>query len=169
MPQVPSSSKLPKGAPLGPSASVRLGPPTQQLLSGARWSGADAFPAWQVWADDVEEVLVFLQQEGRLAQFLAVTRKVATPHTGTAVSQRRARPLIWLETDFVLFSGTARRRYDKGRSARISWQWPPRYLRRGEAAWMAGRARSAPRPREADAFCRSAAAMLRPNKNGEIP
>jgi len=91
MPQVPSSSKLPKGAPLGPSASVRLGPRTQQLLSGARWSGADAFPAWQVWADDVEEVLVFLQQEGRLAQFLAVTRKVATPqHRDSCFAEARA-------------------------------------------------------------------------------
>jgi hypothetical protein len=90
MPQVRSSSKLPKAAPLGPPDSVRLGPQTQQLLSGARWSGADEFPASQVWADDVEEVLAFLQQEGRLDAFLAVTRKVATPqHRDSCLAEAR--------------------------------------------------------------------------------
>jgi len=58
---------------------VRLGPLTQQLLSTAKWQGTDQFPAFQIWADDVEEILVFLHKENRLAAFLSDIRTVQTP------------------------------------------------------------------------------------------
>jgi hypothetical protein len=61
-----------------PPVHVRLGPLTKHFLSGSRWEGADAFPAWQEWADDVEDILVFLQRENRLQAFLA-TAKMARP------------------------------------------------------------------------------------------
>ena len=73
-----------------PPPHVRLGPLTRLLLSGARWQGADAFPAWQVWADDVERVLAFLQSEGRLGAFLAVTQSARTPqHRDARLAEAR--------------------------------------------------------------------------------
>src|ERR1700722_10159180 len=75
---------------LTPPATVRLGPLTQQLLSGARWNGQDQFPAWQVWADDVEQVLNFLEAEGRLPAFMAVIQKVKTPqHRDACLAEAR--------------------------------------------------------------------------------
>jgi len=78
MPQSSSGSQRPT-VRRSPPANVRLGPLTQRLLSGARWQGADEFPASQVWADDVEEVLTFLQRERRLEAFLAIIQNVQTP------------------------------------------------------------------------------------------
>ncbi|HZW92888.1 MAG TPA: hypothetical protein VFF64_08045 [Candidatus Eremiobacteraceae bacterium] len=75
---------------MAPPATVRLGPLTQQLLSGARWRGADGFPAWQNWADDVEEVLTFLQQQGRFTHFLTVMQKAQTPqHRDACLAEAR--------------------------------------------------------------------------------
>ena len=77
--------------PLAPPTSVRLGPLTQQLLSGACWHGLDEFPAWQVWADDVEHVLSFLDSEERLATFLDVVQGVRTPqHRNACLAEARA-------------------------------------------------------------------------------
>jgi hypothetical protein len=80
----PTRQRVPVVAP-APSAPIQLGPLTQQLLSGARWSGLDQFLALQVWADDVEQILGFLQSEGRLAAFLATIQRVQKPQ------QRHAR------------------------------------------------------------------------------
>jgi hypothetical protein len=64
---------------------------TQQLLSGACWHGLDEFPAWQVWADDVEHVLSFLDSEERLATFLDVVQGVRTPqHRNACLAEARA-------------------------------------------------------------------------------
>lgn len=79
MPLSSSSPQPASGGPLGPPSHVRLGPLTQQMLAGALWYGLDRFPAWQVWADDVEQVLAFLQAEGRIAAFLDVIQKAQTP------------------------------------------------------------------------------------------
>jgi hypothetical protein len=75
---------------LAPPAYVRIGALTQQLLSGARWRGLDQFPAWQIWADDVEQVLRFLQAEGRLAEFLTMIQGVRTPqHRNACLAEAR--------------------------------------------------------------------------------
>jgi hypothetical protein len=77
--------------PLAPPPSVRLGPLTQRLLSGAHWRGLDEFPFCQVWADDVEHVLRFLESEGRLATFLDVVQGVRTPqHRNACLAEARA-------------------------------------------------------------------------------
>jgi hypothetical protein len=77
--------------PLAPPTSVLRGPLTQQLLSGACWHGLDKFPARQVWADDVEQVLRFLEAEGRLATFLGVIQGVRTPqHRNACLAEARA-------------------------------------------------------------------------------
>jgi hypothetical protein len=57
-------------SPLGPPADINIGPLTRAMISGARWQGLDAFPAWQVWADDVESVLQFLDTHQRFPAFL---------------------------------------------------------------------------------------------------
>ncbi len=76
--------------PVGPPDTVRLGPLSRQLLSGSRWQGMDCFPAWQDWADDVEDVLTFLQRQGRLEAFLAVIQKVQTPqHRDASLAEAR--------------------------------------------------------------------------------
>lgn len=70
---------------------VQLGPLTRLLLSDARWRSADAFPAWQVWADDIERVLTFLQNEDRLGAFLAMIRSMRTPqHRDACLAEARA-------------------------------------------------------------------------------
>lgn len=76
--------------PRFPPKEVRLGQLTQQLLGGARWQGADEFPAWQVWADDVEQVLTFLQQESRLEAFFSTAKNVQTPqHRDACLAEAR--------------------------------------------------------------------------------
>jgi hypothetical protein len=87
MPQCrPRSQRLTSGPP----SSVVLGPLTRQLLSDARWKGTDWFPAHQVWADDVEEVLAFLHRERRLVAFLSVIKSVQTPqHRDSCLAEAR--------------------------------------------------------------------------------
>lgn len=73
-----------------PPANIRLGPLTQHLLSGAKWKGTDQFPAFQVWADDVESVLAFLDRENRLADFLAVIQKARNEqHRNACLAEAR--------------------------------------------------------------------------------
>jgi hypothetical protein len=67
-----------------------LGPLTQRLLSGPKWQGADQFPARQVWADDIESVLAFLDRENRLPAFLAMNQKTRTPqHRDASLAEAR--------------------------------------------------------------------------------
>jgi hypothetical protein len=73
-----------------PPKDVQLGQLTQQLLVDAKWLGTDQFPAWQVWADDVEEVLTFLQRESRLEAFFSVVRAAQTPqHRDACLAEAR--------------------------------------------------------------------------------
>ena len=53
-----------------PPDEVRLGPLTSTVLDGAVWRDGSQFPAFQVWADEVERVLSFLQARGVFARFL---------------------------------------------------------------------------------------------------
>lgn len=86
----PGLSRAVASALKSPPPDVRLGPLTRRLLSGARWQGMDAFPAWQVWADDVEHVLAFLEREGRFGAFLAVIQSVRTPqHRDACLAEAR--------------------------------------------------------------------------------
>jgi hypothetical protein len=70
--------------------SVHRGPLTELLLKDARWYNLDSFPAWQVWANDVEEVLTFLQAEGRLDVFLKDIKNLETPqHRDARLAEAR--------------------------------------------------------------------------------
>lgn len=75
----------------GLSSTRRLGSFTQQLLSGAIWNGADGFPGAQVWADDVERVLAFLERENRLPEFLPLIQKAKNPqHRDAQLAEARS-------------------------------------------------------------------------------
>jgi hypothetical protein len=163
-----SSSKPPNGAPLGPPTSVRLGPLTQQLLSGARWYGADQFPAWQVWADDVEEVLAFLECEGRLAAFLAVTRKAATPqHRDASFAEARGAFHLARNGFRVVQWEPPGEGTTKG-EAQVSLAGAPDiFVEVKQPGWQGEHI--PPLRREAGPFSRSAAAVLRPNEAEKIP
>jgi hypothetical protein len=87
MPQSKTAVELASGR----SSTVNHGRLTQKLLSGANWLGADGFPGAQVWADDVEQVLTFLQQESRLSVFLSLIQKAKNPqHRDAQLAEARA-------------------------------------------------------------------------------
>lgn len=72
------------------SSPIRHGPLTKQLLSGADWLGKDGFPGPQVWADDLDQVLTFLNQESRLGKFLSVIQKARDPqHRDAQLAEAR--------------------------------------------------------------------------------
>jgi hypothetical protein len=56
-----------------------IGTLTQQFMSGATWSGKDDFPGLQPMADDVENVLKFLDEEKILNEFSLQAKKQPTP------------------------------------------------------------------------------------------
>src|ERR1700677_3334142 len=73
------------------SSTVQHGPFTRQLLAGASWLGVDGFPGPQVWANDVEQVLAFLEHENRFAAFLSVIQKAKNPqHRDAQLAEARA-------------------------------------------------------------------------------
>src|SRR5215471_13979951 len=75
---------------------VRLGPLTESFLRDARWFQMDSFPAVQVWADDVEAVLSFLQAEGRLDAFCREVKNVQTPkHRDARFAEARGTFHLW--------------------------------------------------------------------------
>lgn len=86
---MPQKSRRPL-SPLGPPFDVNLGPLTRAMLSGAKWRGQDAFPAWQTWADDVETVLEFLDLRNRLPTFLDMIQKTrSAQHRDALLAEAR--------------------------------------------------------------------------------
>jgi hypothetical protein len=62
-----------------------------QLISGSRWKGVDGFPAPQIWADDVEEVLSFLQRENHLTEYFSAIQKAqSAKHRDARLAEVRA-------------------------------------------------------------------------------
>jgi hypothetical protein len=50
-------------------SGVALGPMASRLLSGQRWT--DEYPAWPIYADELERLLAFAGVHGRLTDFVA--------------------------------------------------------------------------------------------------
>ncbi len=91
---MPRSSILAKSFS-GPTPYVQLGPLTKGLLSGATWLGVDGFPAHQIWADDVEVVLAFLDSQRRLPAFFSMIKKARTAqHRDSLLAEARATFLL---------------------------------------------------------------------------
>ena len=53
-----------------PPTNVRLGPRTRKALEGAAWRNASKYPAHQPWADELEQLLAFLEAQAALDKFL---------------------------------------------------------------------------------------------------
>lgn len=49
---------------------VELGSLTRTIRDGARWESEACFPGTQVWADEIERILSFLQSQGVLSEFI---------------------------------------------------------------------------------------------------
>lgn len=60
-------------------AVVQVGPLTTKLIAGAKWRDADAFPRPQVFANDIEAVLVFLQGVARFDAFVGKVQQESKP------------------------------------------------------------------------------------------
>jgi hypothetical protein len=87
---MPQNGSVSPAVIAGPPAHIRLGQLTQRLLAGSKWQGADQFPAWQVWADDVESVLAFFDRENRLPAFFTMIQKARTPqHRDASLAEAR--------------------------------------------------------------------------------
>jgi hypothetical protein len=69
---------------------VKLGPLTQAICKDASWEGEDAFPSNQIWADEVERVLSFLQVQGQFERYLPMLRGTLTQRDGALAEARVA-------------------------------------------------------------------------------
>jgi hypothetical protein len=84
-----------------PPPGVKLGPLTRALLDESVWSSESLFPAWQEWADDAENVLSFLREQGVLDAFRARLRArewegaFAEARVGFFLSKMNFRVLAW--------------------------------------------------------------------------
>jgi hypothetical protein len=59
---------------MAPPKHVKLGALTKRILEGAKLINRDEFPAHQEWADEIEQVLVFLDREGQFKRYLSRLR-----------------------------------------------------------------------------------------------
>jgi hypothetical protein len=69
---------------------VKLGPLTQAICKDASWEGEDAFPSSQIWADEVEKVLSFLQVKGQFERYLPMFRGTLVQRNGALAEARVA-------------------------------------------------------------------------------
>jgi hypothetical protein len=83
---------------------VQIGPLTTKLIAGAKWRYADAFPAPQVYANDVEAVLEFLQSVNRREAFVAKVQKENRPGKRDNLLAE-ARAAFWLGQNGLQITG----------------------------------------------------------------
>jgi hypothetical protein len=53
-----------------PPDEVKLGPLTRTVLDKAEWRASSQSPAFQVWADEAEQIFAFLEAQGVVDRFL---------------------------------------------------------------------------------------------------
>ncbi len=63
-----------KRSRVGVPAGVRIGPLTATIMDGARWRDQDEFPSGQLWADEFEKIVSFVQVKGQFEHFLGALR-----------------------------------------------------------------------------------------------
>jgi hypothetical protein len=69
---------------------IQLGPLTRTISDGAKWLGEDKFPAWQEWADEVEQILQHTYVTGRFARLLPRLRDVDAKQRDSNLAEARA-------------------------------------------------------------------------------
>ncbi len=75
----------------GELAEPVLWPLGQEVKRGARWT--DDYPAWQVYADELEKLLAFAQSKGRFDSYLARLRGSDSQRDSALMELRVARHL----------------------------------------------------------------------------
>jgi hypothetical protein len=53
---------------------VRFGPLTSSIWEGAAWMTQDEFPSSQLWADEIERILSYVQAQGKFEYYLGALR-----------------------------------------------------------------------------------------------
>ncbi len=74
------------------SYSVRLGPLSSSIYQGAPWAG-DGYPAWQMFADELESLLVFANEAGVLQMYRKELRGRANQRD-SAIEELRVAKLL---------------------------------------------------------------------------
>jgi len=69
---------------------MKLGPLTSAMCDSASWKGQDDFPSSQLWADEAEKVLSFLQVHGQFQRYLPVLKGKITQRDGALAEARVA-------------------------------------------------------------------------------
>ena len=70
--------------------TIRLGRLGEIVCSGARWTDEDRYPGWQVWADELERLCVFLEVQREFDRFLPRLRDQRREHRNAALGEIRA-------------------------------------------------------------------------------
>jgi hypothetical protein len=72
------------------NSEIKLGPLTRAICESASWKGQDDFPSNQIWADEVEKVLYFLQIQGKFERYLPNLKGKLTQRDGALAEARVA-------------------------------------------------------------------------------
>jgi hypothetical protein len=70
--------------------AVRLGRFGGIVCSGARWADEDGYPGWQVWANELEHLCMFLEGQREFHRFLPRLRDQTREHRNAALGEIRA-------------------------------------------------------------------------------
>ncbi len=69
---------------------IKIGALTKTIFNGASWLGTDEFPSNQIWADEVEKVLLFLEAHGQFENYQPMLRGKITQRDGALAEARVA-------------------------------------------------------------------------------
>lgn len=64
------------------NSEIKLGPLTRAMCDSASWKGQDDFLSSQLWADEVEKVLSFLEVHGQFERYLPVLKGKLSQRNG---------------------------------------------------------------------------------------
>ncbi len=69
---------------------IQLGPLGSAICNDAGWEGQNGFPSNQLWADELERVLSFLQVQGQFERYLPMLRGTLAQRDGALAEARVA-------------------------------------------------------------------------------
>ena len=72
------------------NSEIKLGPLTRAMCDSPSWKGQDDFPSSQLWADELEKVLSFLQVHAQFECYLPVLKGKLTQRDGALAEARVA-------------------------------------------------------------------------------
>lgn len=99
---------------------IVLGPLTQAICTKASWEGQDDFPSNQVWADEVERTLSFLQVKNQLERYRSNLKGKLTQRDGALAEARVA--LFLHRNNFSILSWEPKGASLKIGEFEIQWQ-----------------------------------------------